>query len=769
MTKSTETEPTAADEATPEQTSKTGDEGSSPRASAHFKAQSTSTAKLGTFLGVFTPTLLTILGVIMYLRFGWVVGQVGLVGALVIVVLANVVTVITAVSFSSIATNTRVGVGGAYYIISRSLGLEIGGAIGIPLYLSQVFSVTLYAFGLAEIIGSYWTSMPVNVAAFVIIIAVGGISLMGAKRAMALQTPILAFVGISLVALVVAGLFGEQVSAEDLGGLKTVPDVGFWAVFAVFFPAVTGVMAGLGLSGDLKDARVSIPRGSISATLTGFAVYVVVVVVLAHAASTEVLRADDTVWIHIVGAGVLGFALIMPGLLGAIFSSAVGSMLGAPRTLQALALDRAKPTGWLARVSGRTDQEPIAGIVISLFIALGAVFLGNLNAVAEVVSMFFLTVYGAVNLVAALETLSGDSTWRPKIRSPWPISLLGALACFGVMLLINWWASLAAFVIELLLWLVFSRWERSADWGDMRRDIYEALIRWALIKLRHRPMTARNWRPHVLVFADRVEERLGLVRFANWLSQDRGVVTVCELRAGDLLEPQMAPAERQGEVDRALEGAGIVAFGEVTVVREIDRGIVDVVQANGLAGLHSNTAMFGWPKKPQRLAEILGILQRLETIHKSVIIGKVGRHMESRQGVRRRIHLWWGGLQRNGDMMLLLAHLLTRNVQWRGAEITILSIASNDITKKETQDLLDHLLPEARIEAVPRVLVKPKEESIRDIIHRESARADVVFLGLATPQAGEELAYAERLQELAGPLHTVFFVKNGSLFVGKLV
>lgn len=744
----------------------TADQPTSVRPDRQFTigGDSKQSPKLGAFLGVFTPTLLTILGAIMYLRFGWVVGNVGLLVALSIVVLANSITFITTLSFSAIATNTRVGVGGAYFIISRSLGLELGGAIGLPLFLSQVFSVTLYAFALAESFRHVLPWLPLDVTAFVIILGVGVLSNKGADVALRAQIPIMVLVGLSMVALAIGALTGSPVVAPE-GAPELGPPEGYWAVFAVFFPAVTGVMAGLGLSGDLEDPRSSIPKGSITATLAGFAVYVCIVILLAIGADSYMLREEEMIWTKIAFGGPF---FVLLGMWGAIFSSAVGSILGAPRTLQALINDHASPHSFLGKLAASRDGgEPIAGLVFSVILALGAVLLGDLNTVAQVVTMFYLTVYGAVNLVAALETLSGDASWRPKLRVPWVLSLAAGLACIAVMFLINPLASLAAIAIQLALWFGFQRLERRADWGDMRRDIYEALIRWALVRLRTRPTTARNWRPHILVFADDVARRLDLVRFANWFSQDRGVVTVCELVEGDVLDDPIDLPARHEVMNKVLDENGLVVFGEVDVVHRIDRGIVDVVQANGIAGLDSNTVMLGWPNA-DNLIQFLGVMKRLEKLNKSVIIGRPRASAPAREGRRRAIHVWWGGLERNGDMMLLLAHLLTRNPEWRGADIQVSSVASNESTRSDTEGLLKALLPEARIDARTRVLVKPKDKSIRDVIHEESARADVVFLGLATPAPGEEAAYAQRLADLSEGLGTVFFVKNASPFVGKL-
>ncbi len=718
--------------------------------------------KLGTFLGVFTPTILTILGVIMYLRFGWVVGHVGLLRTLLIVVLANSLTFVTALCLSAVATNTRVGVGGAYFIISRSLGLDIGGAIGLPLFLSQAFSVTLYAFGLAESLRVVWPGVPVQIAAFGIILAVGALAFRGAGVALKSQLPIMVLIGLSLLALAGGALVDGHV--ESLLASKPSGEFGFWAVFAVFFPAVTGIMAGLSLSGDLQEPREAIPRGTTAATLVGFGVYLMVPILLGLGSDPQSLRDDPLVWTQIA---VWGPWLVLPGLWGAIFSSAVGSMLGAPRTLQALALDHLAPRQ-LARVAG-DRQEPVFGLAVSLAIALAAVFLGDLNTVAIVVTMFFLSVYGTVNLVAALEKLSGNPSWRPKVQVHWALSLAGALGCFSVMVLINLPASIAAVAIELSLWLLLKRRQRREDWGDVRRDVYEAIIRWALVRLSHRPMTARNWRPHILVFVGNIERRLELVRYGAWLSEDRGVVTVCELVVGDLLDMEMDTLERQGQIEAILRREGIVAFGEVDVVQNIERGILAVAQANGIAGIESNTVLLGWPEDPERLTNFLRVIRRLKRLHQSLLIGRVTPLAPIREGRPRTIHIWWGGLQRNGDLMLLLSYLLSRNPEWRDARIRILSIASNPLAKEQTERFLARLIPEIRIAAEIVVMVKPEEVSVKDVIHAESAEADLVFLGLATPEEGQEAAYARRLYEMAEGLRSFFFVHNGSLFIGELL
>jgi amino acid transporter len=720
--------------------------------------------KLGTFLGVYTPTVLTILGVIMYLRTGWVVGNLGLARTLGIVVIANLITLVTTLSFSAMATNIRVGAGGAYFIISRSLGLGVGGAVGLPLFLSQALSVTLYAFGLAESLRFVLPGLPVGPTAAVIIVLVAAVSYRGAELALKSQVPLLVLVGLSVAAL---GL-GVAFLRSPTAGTETLSteQVDSWLGFAVFFPAVTGIMAGLSLSGDLKKPERSIPLGAILATLTGFGVYLAVPALLSAGAEPGVLRDDPLVWSRIALGGAF---LVLPGLWGAILSSAVGSMLGAPRTLQALARDH---------LSYRIDSRFLAGeaglrigLFITLAIALATVLLGGLNAVAPVVSMFFLTVYGTINLVAALETLSGDPSWRPRLRIPWFVSLAGAAACAWVMFLISPLASVVAIAIEALLWMVFVRREQQAHWGDARRGLYEAMVRWALVRLAARPMSKRNWRPHVLVFVDDPEKRLSLVRFGCWFAQERGVVTVCELVEGDLLaDDPVDLRERRAQLQAVYDREDLTVFAETDMVRDVVEGMTNVTQANGMAGLTSNTVLLGWPREPARMALFLETVRRLERLRKSVVIGRADpARLPTTGRKRRRVHVWWGGLQQNGDLMLLLAYLLTRNAEWRGAELKILNIASNEFARNNTERYLKELLPELRIDAAVHVMLKPPKSSVRDVIRMQSSGADVVFFGLATPDEGEEEAYAQRLEELAGHIPVVFLVKNSSLFVGNLV
>ncbi len=714
--------------------------------------------KMGAALGVFTPSILTILGVIMYLRLGWVVGNVGLLPALGIVLLAHCITIATALSISAVTTNMEVGAGGAYYIISRSLGLEFGGAIGIPLFLAQTFSVTLYAFGFAESLALLRPGLPQQTVAATTILVVSLLAGRGAKLALRLQIPIMVCIVASLVSLV-AGL-GAHAPGNVSLWQGTPEGLPFWAVFAVFFPAVTGIMAGISLSGDLKDPARAIPKGTLAAVAVGLVVYLAVPVVLASMADPATLVRDNLVWFRVSAVAWL----VLPGLLGAIFSSAVGSILGAPRTLAALARDRIL----VPRSVKLPDESGLGRIahLLSTAVALAAVALGDLNAVAPVLTMFFLTTYGMVNLVAGLEQLSGSPSYRPTIRVPWPVSFLGSMGCVLVMWLINKPAALVAIVVEVGIYVFLRRRSFTAAWGDLRYGALMSLARVTMLKLRDLPVDPRNWRPHILAFVGKPEKRPELVRFASWLIQERGILTVCRLQVGDLLELGPEVPKLSEEMSRLLEREGLTAFAEVDIVPDFESGCLAVAQANGIAGIASNTLMFGWSQKVERTASRLKIMRLAAHIGKSTIVCRI---VARPFATRRRIDIWWGGLQNNGDMLLLFAHLMSANPEWSGAEIKVKSIASNAMTFEQSETGLKELIQRSRIRARTEVIRRPEGATVQEIIHQHSSAADLVFLGLREPKPGGEEAYAERLYSLVEGLPTVMLVRAAGPFAGQLL
>jgi amino acid transporter len=664
----------------------------------------------------------------------------------------------------------HVGVGGEYYMISRSLGLELGGAIGIPLYLCRTLSITFYSFGLAEAIAMFWPatsgeiqSHHIQLIAAIVIIIITIISGKSASLALKLQIPIMITVGVSLIALMIGVFTGGFRSPEMTATYRTAPE-GFWYVFAVFFPAVTGFTAGIGMSGDLKEPRKAIPRGTIMAVVTGAVIYLSVPVLLAISAKvspSQLASLGVETWTKVA---ILGAWLVIPGIFGAILSSAFGSVLGGPRVLQSLAQDKLAPR-FLAKLS--PTGQPTVSTWISGAIALAAVGLGGLNTVAQFVTILFLTLYILINFSAALENLTGDTSFRPKIIVPWYISLLGSFGAISVMFLISPLACVLGIILEIIIFIILRKRSMEKEWGDVRAGFWGTLARFALFKLKSHKSDPRNWRPHILVFSGDVEKRLPLVQLASLMNQNRGIMTVCKLIVGNQKEFLSEIASEKDEMDEILNRSGLIAFSEVYVVPEFDSGVINVTQANGIAGLNSNTVVFGWSEKKKRMVSLLKIIRTVNEIRRSAILVRIKDFSLHKE--RKQIDIWWRGKHSNGDMMLLLAYLLSLNSMWKSAKIVIYTIIIGEKDKAFVRGLIQDMIKEVRIKAEAKIIIKPRGQTIDQIILQNSRNSDVVFMGLNIAKPGEEKQYVERLDELSKGLKTTIFVRNGETFAGELI
>ena len=726
--------------------------------------------KFGTFLGVFTPSVLTILGLVLYLRIGWVVGNLGLPETILIVLIASSITFITGLSASAIATNIKIGVGGEYYMISHSLGLEFGGAIGIPLYLCRTLSLTFYSFGLAEgvsLMVTRWVGqMPeyaVPAIAAAIIIVVTALSGKSASLALKMQIPIMIAVAVSIAALIIGAVSTGYRAPEMVSTYRTAPQ-GFWYVFAIFFPAVTGFTAGIGMSGDLKNSRKSIPRGTLLAVLTGAIIYVLVPVIFSVTNAVgfeELARPGVEAW---TTTAFLGSLLVFAGMWGAILSSAFGSALTGPRVLQALSEDGLAPK-FLSRLSDK--GQPAIATWITGALALTAVLLGSLNAVAQFVTILFLTLYVIINFSAAIEKLVRDPSYRPTINVPWFVSILGSLGAVFVMLLLNPLACISAIILEVIIYLALRRKSLKKRWGDVRAGFWFALTRHALIKLESHSIDPRNWRPIITVFTEDIEDEIDMVYLASCFNQKRGVVTTCQILEGQLSKDYYDIDKIENHMREVLAEHSIQAFCEVNVAPEFVIGAIDVTQNNGLGNLRSNTVLFGWPNDDVKLDLMLMIMRTISKIGKSTVITKL-KDLESR-GFYRQIDIWWGGMENNGDLMLLLAHLLSMNPKWREAKIVLRSIVNDPALKAEAEASLAETISSVRIKAIAEVIVSDPEMSIAETIRKHSHAADITFMGLMIPECGYEYEYSKKLIELSEGLQSVVFVRNASEFSGKLL
>lgn len=665
-------------------------------------------SKLGTFAGVFTPSILTILGIILFLRLGYVVGGSGLEQALLVIAAANVISLLTALSVSAVSTNLKVKGGGDYYLISRTLGISFGGAIGLVLFLAQAVSVGFYSIGFAEVSAAllgYQTTIAMQMVAALAILGLFVLAWLGADWATRFQYVVMAGIAVAIVDFMVGGIAGWH---GDIFAANLVrPDDGlpFWVAFAIFFPAVTGFTQGVSMSGDLASPAKSIPRGVLSAVLLSTAVYVACAVLFAGSQTGAVLRVD-----YMAMKNVAAFApLIDFGVIAATLSSALASFLGAPRILQSLAADEVFPAMKRFAEGSGPAKNPRRATVLAGLIALGVVALGDLNVIAGVVSMFFLISYGLLNYATYFEARSKSPSFRPTFRfyHPWA-ALAGALACLGAMLAIDIWAGAAAVAVVFAIYQYVERREIPARWADGRRSHHLQVAREHLLAAATEAERARDWRPQLLVFSDAAVRRSRLLRFASWIEGGSGLTTVVRILEGQGPEMLEKREKAQEELSEEIKAGKFTAFPLVVAARDLDQAISSVVQAAGVGPIRVNTVVVNWIGPVSPLKTLFGPTQFTRNLRTAfrlgcnlVILDADAREWETLGNVEaedRVIDVWWRA-NKTGELMLLLAHLVRRSGDWQGARIRVLAEPQGGETPDLMEKRLQASLDEFRIEA----------------------------------------------------------------------
>ena len=698
--------------------------------------------KFGIFGGVFTPSVLTILGVIMYMRLPRIVGEGGLWLTLGIILAAHVISVTTGLSVASIATDKKVRAGGPYYIVSRSLGLPIGGTLGLALYVGLSFSVSLYVIGFAESLLPLFGYAPddmdaIRIAGSATLLLVTAVTLVSTSFAMKVQYVIMAAIVLSLLGIFLGSHELGPVAAPALEPASSGRSVA--VLFGIFFPAVTGFTAGVNMSGDLKDPKRALPIGTIAAIGVGLVTYVGLAIFLAYTVDREQLIHNGDVLLQTAVAPWMVFA----GVWGATLSSAIGSILGAPRILQAKSLDRLTPEIF-ARGRGKSN-EPRNALLLTVVIAEVGILIGELDVIASVVSMFFIMTYGFLNLSAAFESwVSPD--FRPEFRIPIWVSVLGALTSVVVMVQLNFLAMIAATALLIAIFLHFRRRELRLEGGDTWGGVWSSLVRSGLRRLEQNVDHHRNWRPNVMVFSERgAESRAPLLAFTHTMMAGRGIITDFEL---------IPTTAEQGEVTHALQNlpaplpiearAGL--FHRPTPTDDIYRTMDAVCRFYGFSGVEPNTVVVDWYAHRQAADGFAALLDSVKERDLNLIV--LGHDPERRFGAKRRIDIWTGPGGADMSLALALVRFISASPDWRRCELTFVIAAGDpsqaDRLLQQTQRVLD----DNRIQGRVVVAHLPDYAALEERMHQESGEADLIIASLPTTRRRSPSEWVARTEAL---------------------
>lgn len=684
----------------------------------------------GTFFGVYIPSILSIFGVILYLRMGEIVGNAGILKAMAIIGLSSLITFITGLSISATSTNMRVRSGGAYFMLSRSYGIELGGAIGISLYLAQVFGMAFYIEGFAEAFLSifpYFSPLGVKIVTLCLVAALTSIS-----SNVALKSQLLIFVLIA-VSLLSVGL-GAPVLGEAQESAGHTP-MSYWALFAIFFPAVTGIEAGFSMSGELKNPSRSLPIGTLGAVVTGLAVYMLIALFLWVRVPRQELLSDPLILMKVARFP----ALVIVGAWGATLSSAMTSLMGGPRTLQALAYDGVVPK-LFAKGYGPHHEPRVAAIFTLALIYLVLSF-GSIDVIAPILTMFFLISYGMLNFASGFETLLGNPSWRPTIPIPSYISILGGGLCIVAMLMINSGATFISFFCIVAFYFLVKKQGVSKRLDDIRYGLLTYTVKKAIYRLASMTPSTRSWHPNCVVFASHAAQRGHLTEFASAITRDTGFLTTVSIITSTASSHEKI-LSLKAATQEFYRKKRIRSLVEVLIDSDLYSGMRRIITAYGMGPITPNTVIMGAVPNANLSDQFIELLKLSHALQKNVVIIKEGTHTYPfpKDGEAHTIDIWWDHKNRkNSHLMVLLAHMLNTSPQWADYNVVIKCLAPNASAKEKMLAYFEEFLTKSRLHIEVKVYVRAEEEnSLEAAIQRHSPLAKLLIVGLEPPAAQME-------------------------------
>ena len=678
----------------------------------------------------------------MFLRFGQITGQSGIVNAIIILLLAKTITTLTAVSLAAIATNTRVKGGGAYYLISRSLGVEFGGGIAFVFYLAQAVSVAMYVIGFAEAFVAAFPDLGMDqrTAATLANLLVFATVIVGAGWAIRIQYGILAILVLAILSFAVGagGQFSFDRLADNMDS-RYLPGDNFLVMFALFFPAATGIMAGANMSGDLRDPAKSLPTGTFAAIFITALIYFGLIFFLGGSVErTELINnsfvmRDVAVWP----------VLIVAGVFAATLSSALGSMMGAPRILQAFARDNVfSGLRFLAKGSG-INGEPRRAIILTALVSQAAILLGDLNAIAPIITMFFMLTYGTLNLACFYELYSRNPSFRPRFKfAHWGLALAGTAGCGIAMLLMDPLWAIASVVFMAGLYALIRRAGIQARWGDVSSGVAFERARKALLRLEAEPQHAKNWRPIVLALTGRGRHRLA--QYGHWLTAGHGVLSLGQVITGDV----DSRIERQNRAEKSLRhfisNEGLAAFPAVVVDEDLLEGAKSLLQCHGIGGIRPNTVLLGWGDDPDEIERFAAVLQLCTRLERNIVILKPAQdQFEESEDLREgEIHIWWNNRQ-SAPLMLILGHLLLQNTEFRRRKVRLIYVVPEEAGRAGALEHLVDITRRARLDIDPMIVVT---ENLREAVLNISSSAALIMHGFLPPEPGDHIEFFQRIE-----------------------
>ena len=656
-------------------------------------------------LPVYLTAASTIMGAILFLRFGAAVGTLGFFGAIFLVILGHLITIPTALAISEIATNTRVEGGGEYFIISRSFGLKIGSTIGIALYFSQAISIAFYIIAFTESFEPMFnwvhTYLGFTLPRQVISVpALGMLAFVMLKKGSGSGLKML-YIVTGIMALSLLLFFaGKPIDAGD--DLTRIPGNNFgffngnnfFIMFAICFPAFTGMTAGVGLSGDLRNPSKAIPLGTIGGTITGLVVYMLVVWKLSVSASQvdllgkQLIMSDIAIW---------GFLVIPIGLAAATLSSAIGSILVAPRTLQALAGDKTFPLRginyFFAKGKGES-HEPVNASIVTVLIAFVFVMMGDIDAVAQIISMFFLITYGTLCLISFLNHFGAPPSYRPRFKSKWYFSLSGFLLSVWVMFKINPFYTVLSYAIIVVLYLTIenSNKEQKGLVNIFKGALFQLNRRLQIFMQKHQSsMDSEEWRPAAICISPNSFQREKALDLMRWISHRHGFGTYFHYIEGYYGKQTHAESQEiLKELINNMTERVSTLYIDTMISPSYTSAIAQVIQSPSISGMENNMVVFEYDKNNPE--ELKRILDNIGLVHAGDFDICIFSNCLTPIKYRNGIHVWIRATdEKNTNLMILLGYIIMAHPDWKKSYIKIFHICAgcqSDEVKRELEELI---------------------------------------------------------------------------------